>query len=347
MKISQHTATYAIFNAMRTATSNMQSELVRLQHEAVTGKLHDGGLVLGARSENLVSFKSEIANLERIMDTNGLVKSRLEMTQVALGQLNTMSDELVSTLALTLDDETQTGVVVTTTTNALSQIANVLNTEAAGIHLFAGLNTDTPPLTAHDGGSGEAAFDAAFLGYFGFAKTDAAAAGITGAQMTDFLENVLRPQITGAGWAASYSSATDETVQARISDDVTTSASVSANENGIRELMLASVAARELFAAPLTQEARDAAAIFSISAAKSAGDQITTIQARTGLIESQIEKQDASLTSQKDVLTSLSVDLEGVDQYEATTRLNALINQIEASYATTARLQQMSILRYL
>ena len=165
--------------------------------------------------------------------------------------------------------------------------------------------------------------------------------------MSDCLENVLRPQFTGAGWAASYSSATDETVQARIGLDTTASVSVSANEDGVRELMLATVAARELFAAPLTQEARDAAATFSISAAKSAGDRITMVQARTGLVENQIEKQNTTLANQKNVLTGLSIDLEGVDQYEATTRLNALINQIEASYATTARIQQMSILRYL
>lgn len=349
MKINQHTATYAIFNAMRNATANIQSQVVRFQSEAVTGKLYDSGLVLGARSESLVSFKSEIGDLERVMDTNGVVKSRLEMSQVALGQLNAMSDDLVNTLALTLDDGTQTSVVVTAANNALSQFANVMNTQAGGVHLFAGLNADTPPLTAHAGGPGEAAFDAAFLGFFGFAKTDAAASAITGAQMTDFLENVLQPQFDGAGWAASYSSATDETVQARIGIgiDTTVTASVSANEDGIRQLMLATVAASELFAAPLNQEARDAAAVFAMSTAKRAGSEITTIQARTGLVENQIEKQNASLTNQRDVLTGLSLDLEGVDQYEATTRLNGLINQIEASYATTARIQQMSILRYL
>jgi flagellar hook-associated protein 3 FlgL len=40
-------------------------------------------------------------------------------------------------------------------------------------------------------------------------------------------------------------------------------------------------------------------------------------------------------------------NLEGVDPYEASTRVSGLMAQIELSYSLTARLQQMSLLKFL
>jgi flagellar hook-associated protein 3 FlgL len=39
--------------------------------------------------------------------------------------------------------------------------------------------------------------------------------------------------------------------------------------------------------------------------------------------------------------------MQGVDPFEAATRVNALITQIETSYALTARIQQLSLTRLL
>ncbi len=39
--------------------------------------------------------------------------------------------------------------------------------------------------------------------------------------------------------------------------------------------------------------------------------------------------------------------LEGVDPYEASSRVNALLTQVETAYALTARLQRLSLINYL
>jgi len=39
--------------------------------------------------------------------------------------------------------------------------------------------------------------------------------------------------------------------------------------------------------------------------------------------------------------------VEGVDPYEASTRMNSLLAQVEASYTLTSRIQQMSLMNYL
>ena len=41
------------------------------------------------------------------------------------------------------------------------------------------------------------------------------------------------------------------------------------------------------------------------------------------------------------------LDMEGVDPYEVSNRVTALLTQIETSYALTARIQQLSLLKYL
>jgi flagellar hook-associated protein 3 FlgL len=39
--------------------------------------------------------------------------------------------------------------------------------------------------------------------------------------------------------------------------------------------------------------------------------------------------------------------LEGVDPYEAATRMNSLLTQLEASYAVTARISRLTLLSFI
>ena len=46
-------------------------------------------------------------------------------------------------------------------------------------------------------------------------------------------------------------------------------------------------------------------------------------------------------------MTSHIGALEGVDPYEASSRLSTLLTQVETAYAMTARIQQLTLLNYL
>ena len=50
---------------------------------------------------------------------------------------------------------------------------------------------------------------------------------------------------------------------------------------------------------------------------------------------------------QADLFERHLLDMEGVDPYEASTRVADLLSHIETSYALTARIQQLSLLRFL
>jgi flagellar hook-associated protein 3 FlgL len=53
------------------------------------------------------------------------------------------------------------------------------------------------------------------------------------------------------------------------------------------------------------------------------------------------------MSIQIDILTNHIGTLEGVDPYEASTRLSSLLTQVETAYAMTARIQKLTLLNYL
>ena len=50
---------------------------------------------------------------------------------------------------------------------------------------------------------------------------------------------------------------------------------------------------------------------------------------------------------QADLFERSIIETEGVDPYEAANRVKELLSHIETSYALTARIQQLSLLRFL
>ena len=53
------------------------------------------------------------------------------------------------------------------------------------------------------------------------------------------------------------------------------------------------------------------------------------------------------MSIQIDIMTRHIGALENVDPFEASTRVSALLTQVETAYAMTARIQRLSLLNYL
>ena len=74
---------------------------------------------------------------------------------------------------------------------------------------------------------------------------------------------------------------------------------------------------------------------------------VTSTQAQLGYSEQAISDANERMAIQKDVLDKHIGGLEGIDPYEASTRINNLLTQIETSYALTARIQKLTLLDYI
>lgn len=348
MKTSYVSST-AISQALRYSMMKMQTDLVTAQKESTTLRVADVGLALGARTGETVSLARDVSRLNGIIDSNSLVSSRLSSTQTILSQLTDRAETLRSTLSAAVSGSSDYSVLQADGAAMLGLLTSTLNTSINGQFLFAGINTDVKPVAdfSDPASPSKVAFDTAFQTYFGFAQTDAAAATITSTQMDDFLTNVVEPQFLGAGWNANWSSATDEAIVSRITLNETTETSVSANISGIRKLAMVAAITSELMKGPLNAGAAAALSERALTLVNEGIAEVTAQQTMTGVAQQRVNNASERLETQVNLFEKTISDMEGVDPYEAATKVSALVSQIETAYALTSRIQQLSLLKFM
>lgn len=340
-------STRSIQMALQRSMASLQREMAVKQIEVQTGRRADIGISLGEKSAASVSLLRDSQRLDSILETNKLAAARLEATQHALETFKVSADSMMS--ALTAGSQTIPGraLAADSARSALATMTSALNISIGGQHVFGGLNSDTPPIDPGNGIPGGVEMDAAFLSFFGFAKSDPAAASISASAFEIFVSSEIEPIFMGSGWNASISSASNAVIQSRITLKEVAGTSVSANETGIREGMFAAALAANFLAAPLSGPAADVIVNKSLTLGVAAAADVAASQSRAGLVEQRLSDASARTSMQRDLLLSLSGDLTSVDPYETSVRLNALLTQIETSYALTQKIQNLSILRYL
>ena len=340
----------AIASAMRYSQSRMQVDLVKTQKEMDSGRVADVGLALGTRTTQSVTFARDLDRLNAIVDSNALVASRLSSTQDALGQLTDTAQNLLAAMTTAVSGDMSDTIARDSGKAALQSMTGILNTSLNGEYLFAGTNTDVKPVNDFTaaGSPAKAALEAAFVARFGFASTDPAAASITAADMETFITTDVAPQFSGAGWQANWSNATDQQIVSRIALDETTQTSVSANNAGVQKLAMAAAMVAEFFSSDtLSAEAKKTVASHALSLAGEAVSSLGQTQSQVGIVQKRVSDATDRIKTQADLFEKHISDLEGVDYYEAVTRVNELTSHIQASFELTARIQQLSLLNFL
>ncbi len=341
-------STLSSSQSLRYSTMRTQVELVKAQKERDTGKVFDSGIALGARTAQTVTFARDIERLNGIVDSNGIVSARLKATQDSLTSMTGIAEQLLGVLTASASGDAASSVTRDAGKSALAALTSVLNTPFNGEYIFAGINTDVKPVDSFaSGSSAKTAFDAAFLAHFTFSQSDPQAANISAADMENFITTTLEPQFLGAGWQANWSSATDQTIVSRIALNETASTSVSGNNDAIRKLAMAAASIGDLFDANLSEAGRNALVNQMVGVVGEAIASLAALQSETGVVEQRVEAASSRIKVQADLFERLIVDTEGVDPYEAATRVSDLLSQLETSYAITARIQQLSLLRFL
>tara|TARA_R100000789_G_C3016549_1_gene152536 strand:- start:1969 stop:2445 length:477 start_codon:yes stop_codon:yes gene_type:complete len=134
----------------------------------------------------------------------------------------------------------------------------------------------------------------------------------------------------------------------RTSETQTLTQGAQANDPAIRDLMrgLAMLSAVNPSDIP-DEAARDAWLTEARSAIGAGLEGLTDLETQTGLKRAQLADTISAQESRALFLDAEVMNLEGVDQYDAATRLTQLQNQLDSSFAVTARLSRLSFLNYL
>ena len=338
----------AVSEAMRYSLMKTQAALAKAQKEQTTGFFADKGQALGARSSQSVTFNRELERIQGIVDSNTRAAARLSSTQIALSQVSDTAQNFLSLLATVISGNAMPHVVTNGAKHMLASLNAMFNTSMDGEYLFAGINTDVKPLNdlQDPASSGKIAFDDAFFNRFGFTASDPAASSITAADMDDFLTNIVEPQFLGAGWE-NWSNASDQVIVSRISLSDTTETSVSANGAAPRKLAMVATLMNEMMTGNLNTAASKALVERSFALVGEAISDLVKQRSEVGIAEKRVADASDRLEQQSTLIEKHLLATEGVDPYEAAARVSDLLSHIETAYAITARIQQLSLLRYL
>ncbi|MFN3687043.1 flagellar hook-associated family protein [Salinarimonas sp.] len=343
-------STQAIANATRLSLVKLQSELARGSQELSSGRHADVGLAIGARTGRSVELRGDLSRIATMLDTNGLVASRLDTVQAALTSARGTAEEFFGMLIALRDNPNALEIAGQQAEVNLRGLIGTLNSNLAGQYLFAGINTDEPPLANYFGTPSPArdAVRNSFETHFGFPPNDPAAAALSRADIDDFVATTFGALFDDPSWGTLFSQASDQTIVSRISTNETISSSVSANERGVRDLFMAYTLLADIGqGSALTGGAMQAVLERALDGVGSAIPQFTTIQARLGVVQNRVADASERMAIQRDILTKQVTGLENVDPFETATRVNALMSQIEISYSVTARVRSLSLIRYL
>jgi flagellar hook-associated protein 3 FlgL len=341
----------AVQNAMRLTIQQSQAEVIKLQAEVTTGRHADVGVALGGTTSRSLDLQREMARMKTLTSTNAVVTQRLAASQEALETVADAAQSVNKVLISLSGTEAadQLAIAKSEVTNALSIFTGAVNTSFNGEFLISGINSDVKPVADYNDpvvSAAKTTFDTELSGYM-TANGIASMRDFTASQMDDFLTNTLEPLYMGTQWTTDWSQASDQAMTSRISTSEVVASSTTANSKGMRKFALASVIASELLAADVSSAVRSTV---STAAMGYIGEAISGIDAQRsdlGISEARVEKANTSLAAQIELVTTHISDLEGIDSYEASTRMNTLLTQIETSYTLTSRLQQLSLINFL
>ncbi len=339
----------SIMSSLRLSVAKLQSEIVDRTKELSTGRHSDLGLSLGSRSGLLESLRSERSALQSTTNTNALVSGRLEATQSKLESLQASAQDMLNSLLASSATHAHAGTIRSAGENHLGSLISELNSTLGGDFLFAGIDTGTKPITVYGAPSSspKQAVDAAFSATFGFAQSSPNVSGISGADMTTFLDTQFAALFQEPSWSDNWSTASDQELSDRISSTSTVRTSVSGNQTVFRQLaqaytMLADLGTQDLGADAYTVVTNTAGDLL-----RSAIDGLTDLRADVGSVQSDVANANERMSLQMGILTTQVGNLQNVDIYEVTSRLTELQTQLEASYHLTTQLRELSLAHYL
>ncbi|MDZ4792440.1 MAG: flagellar hook-associated family protein [Hyphomicrobiales bacterium] len=343
-------STKTVSEASRFSLMSLQTRLADGQKELTTGRLIDVGESLGYETGKTVSLRQEFERLTQITETNVLVATRLAASQAAIKQMAGNAQSFLDSLTGARESASAKATVAAAAKAGLAALTDMLNTTAGGEYVFAGINTDMKPVAEYVASPASAASTsvaAAFLAEFGFAQSDPAVSNISSADMEAFLGGGFDGLFGAASWSADWSSASDSNIRSRISTYELIDTSANANEQAFRDLAQAYTMVADLNVETLNQNTYEAVLNAASKILGKAAQGIGDIQSRLGIAQQRVSNADERMALQVNILTEHINGLETVDPYEASTKVSALITQIETAYALTARVQRLSLLNYL
>lgn len=330
----------------RLSIAEGQMRLAEAQREATTGRHADMGLALGSRIGSTLTLRLELDAVTSDVERAKQASIRAGVTQASFSTLTQLAKDFQSMLGGARTAHDGMRLAGQTARVSLDALQNTLSTTYDGQYIFGGLMTESAPLTPYHLGPRQAVIDA-FTTSFGFPPSDPAASALSANDIEEFLDGAFADLFTDAEWSSTWSSASEDGPVFRLSSGGMIDLQASANASFARSMSQALAMIEVLGESRIGRDAFQAVADRALARISEAQLQIGMEQARIGTAESRLKLASQSLDASKVKLQTAVQALEGVDTYEAATRVNLLMTQLESSYALTGRINRLSLLSYI
>ncbi|WP_163851537.1 flagellin [Pseudooceanicola aestuarii] len=336
----------------RQTISDLTQQMNAAQHEVSTGMKSDVYKSLGMGAAETLSLRASMAREAAQIDANALLNNRLETTAGALGSIR---DSVAEVLELGLANRsaplgTAAGLQEAARA-ALESVIAQANGSHAGMPLFAGAEGTSralQPWNTANPDTGLAPADV-LAGILSGGLASGADASARVAEIAAVFDGTATDPATDFE-ATFYNGSTGATprLQALVGDDTVLSYGVQANDDAFRDVirglsMLASTDAATI-SDPTAYDTWVGAAVDALSAGTQG---LLSAETALGSQMALIEDANQRFADRIDLYNLRILDLEGVDEYEAATRLSNLGTQLQASYAVSAQLSQLSFLNFM
>lgn len=348
---------FSLFN--RQNVSRNTTNLQRAAQEVSTGRHYNIYTELGPRSSSVMKLRARELETQTYMQANGVLGNKLQAT---LNAVDTLKDNVQGVLESALANASRptngADILQREARAAIESLVAILNTSYNGDHIFAGLQSDSAPMTRWEETNATSGLspEDVMTGIIGAGPPDVA----TVVAMTAEIDLVFSSSDTvtpNRNYEQTFYNGTPELdgggqlskqVSARVSVGQEVVYGVRANEGPMREMYkgLAMLASYDV--SQITDTAAYEAWMGEVIDALTIGQQgLTDISAKIGFNQQIVETAQTRLTDISLVNRTQIGEYENVDPYEAVTRMTNLETQLQASYEVSARLSSLSLLNFL
>jgi flagellin-like hook-associated protein FlgL len=326
---------------------SLQSQLARAIGETSSGRKEDPTRDMGVAASLLYQLHDDIQQGTALQNSTSLAGGRMKTMQTAMSSIATMFQDMSAQIlqADVLKQESYTNLA-TDTPDVMASIADLLNTDFQGQKIFGGTDSVARPLSNIDTLPAQmrALMDTAVANNGGAPLDAAAVAGLI-SDIDSFF--------AGPGFAVHHTSASKtadgDPNLVRIGEGQTMAYDVRADNPAFKDALHA-LALTSLLGSPatsLTSEAKVALAGDAGKLMRGAQASLTIVAGTLGTKEARLERVGEIQTRAIAAATIQINDLEGADYYTLSDQINTMKIQLEATYSITAKMADLSLVKFL
>ncbi len=324
------------FRGLQRSISHLKNDLAVTSREAVTGRREDLTVATGGNIGNAHLLQKSLNDVTAGQQRLALVEGRISLIDGALEATRNITNNIGvrSLSALSIGDQIGFSAISREAEADLSEIFAVLRVRQGDRNLFSGDATTATPL---------APVETLLADVQGIIASAANSSDAITALDTYFNDPA------GGFETTIYQGGSNPVAHMILPDGSKIGSALRANDTSLKDVLrgLATFAALEN--GPFSAASSEYEVLYRNASENSTRGEaaLIKVQADLGVASGQVTRSQDRLSQERLVTTKAFEAIVGRDQYEAATRLSQIETQLQAAFAITARLSNLSLTNYL